>query len=110
MFCGVKLFHGHPEIEGREKGEDVRLDECHQQFQEPHEYAEGNGYRRHGDPERAFDVAENKDQAHEAEDDDMPGAHVRKETDHGFVKTLISSTNGISGMGNFSHHGTPGAL
>ena len=82
MFCMIMLFHGHPEIKSRKKRENVCLDECHQQFQESHEYAESNGYRGNGRTQHAFDIAENKDQAHEAEDDDMPGGNVSKETDH----------------------------
>lgn len=76
------LFHRHPEIKGRKKCENVGLDKCHQQFQEAHEYAESHGYRRDRQPERAFDIPENEDKAHETEDDNMPGAHVSKETDH----------------------------
>ena len=76
------LFHGHSEIEGRKKSKYVCLDESYKQFQETHEYAEGNGYRRNGRTQCAFDVSEDKDQAHETEDNNMPGGDVRKETDH----------------------------
>ena len=82
MFRVIMLFHGHSEVKGGKECENISLDECHQQFQEAHEYSESHGYRRYSDPKRAFDIAENKDQAHETQDDDMPGAHVSKETDH----------------------------
>ena len=76
------LFQRHPKIEGREQGKNVSLDECHQQFQESHEYGECNRYRCNGCAQHSFHVAEDKDQAHKAQHDDMPGADVSKETDH----------------------------
>lgn len=82
LFRMIMLFHGHAEVEGRKKGENVGLDECDKQFKEAHENPEGHGYRRNGHSQGAFDISENKDQAHEAQDDDMPGADVSKETDH----------------------------
>jgi len=82
FFRMIMLFHGHSEIEGGKECENISLDECHQQFQEAHEYAESNGYRRNGHTQHAFDISEDKDQAHEAQDDDMPGGNVRKKTDH----------------------------
>jgi hypothetical protein len=82
FFRMIMLFHGHAEVEGRKKGENVGLDECDKKFQESHEYSEGNGYRRNGHTQGAFYISENKDQAHEAQDNDMPRADVRKETDH----------------------------
>ena len=82
MFRVIMLFHSHAKVECRKQCENVCLDESHQQFKEPHEYAESNGYRRHCRTQHAFDIAENKDQAHETKDNDMPCRDVGKETDH----------------------------
>ena len=80
------FFNSHSKVEGCEKSENVSLDECHQQFQETHKYSECNGNRCHRHPQHDLHLTENKDQAHKAQDNDMPCTHVCKKTNHEYER------------------------
>lgn len=66
----VVLFHRATEIHGRQQGENISLQQSHEQFQEVHEDGEGHADRPDG---QAF---ENKDQREQTQDDDVPGRDV----------------------------------
>ena len=72
------------EVDGGQEGENKRLQERNQEFQAVHENHEGgrkDAYAVTGG-HRLSSLAENEDQAHERQDDDMSRADVRRQTDH----------------------------
>ena len=81
MMC---LVGGFTEVNRRQEGENERLQKSHEEFQAVHENHERRGEDadavtgRHRLP--AF--AENEDQAHKRQNDDVTRADVRRQTDH----------------------------
>lgn len=74
---------GHADVERGEHGKDEGLDVGHKAFQEANEDAEEHG--NHGDRSAdkiAKEVAEDEDDDNEAQDDDVSGRHVGKQSDH----------------------------
>ena len=77
-----RLNRCQPEVECRQQGENVCLDEGDKQFQQIHKNHEGNRNNRNPQPQRGAYRAENEDQAYESKYNDVPGGNVCKETDH----------------------------
>ena len=72
------------EVDGGQEGENKRLQERNQEFQAVHENHEGgreDAYAVTGG-HRLSSLAENEDQAHERQDDNVSRADVRRQTDH----------------------------
>ena len=72
------------EVDGGQEGENKRLQERNQEFQAVHENHEGGREDANAvtGGHRLSSLAENEDQAHERQDDDVSRADVRRQTDH----------------------------
>ena len=80
----LMLLHGQRDEERTQHHEDKGLQECHQQFQKTHEY--GKWYGHQGSFETSSEaftcVAEDEDQAYQAEDNDVSGCDIGEQSDH----------------------------
>ena len=74
----LMLLHGQRDEERTQHHEDKGLQECHQQFQKTHEY--GKWYGHQGSAQTSSEaftcVAEDEDQAYQAEDNDVSGCDI----------------------------------
>src|SRR5262249_7734065 len=58
----------------------VCLDKCYQHLDYVNKYCKGDRHRRKGDTSRFCHFSKDEDQAHKAQDDDVTGSHVGKQT------------------------------
>ena len=64
----------------RQVGEDKRLNKRYQYLNQVNEYGEGNENGRRPIAQHFTHFTENKNQTNKAQDDDVPGGHVCKQT------------------------------
>src|SRR5687768_17048720 len=77
----MATFKGLTDKHCCEIGENESLDKCHQDLQQVYKYCQRNKQQRRSPTQSRIHCSKNENETYKAQDDDVPGDHVREQTD-----------------------------